>query len=307
MNIALRMEGGLGDHLLSNRFAAAIREKYPNANIVLYSDTEGNPSSSKLLLKLFPKFYNSCEVIPNRKDKNFTINTQFGQEIYPCHLDNMPEEFLQKFKQADKFYDLHIDSLNWLKADFDWLRYYYFFPKPQVKLQEINFFKGKYILCHLYARPDSPYNLEQWYAIELIKKISKINNVIIITQEEHKEFYREVFNISNVLITTPNLEDCFSLASECQAFIGIDSGIRYIPYHFSKPVFVFSKYCQQYGSISPSHLIRWLIFPKNVFPMHFNLEIVEKILKNCCEKRSSQLFPEFLDGIDAYIVNRFKY
>lgn len=306
MNISVRFEGGLGDHLLSNRFVAGIKEKNPNSKITLYSDTEGNPSSSNLLIKLFPNFYYSSEVIPERKSKEFPIQTKFGKENYPCHIDNLPEEYINKFKRADKFYDLHIDSLNWLNEDIDWLRYFYFFPKPQIELNKFNFFEKKYILCHLYARPNSPYNIDKTYAIELIKKLSQITNVIIITQEDHKNFYDDIKNIENVLIKTPNLEECFSLASECQAFIGIDSGIRYIPYHFSKPVFVFSKYCSDYGVIAPSHLIRWLLFEKNVFPINFDLNIVIAILLNCINNPASQLFPQYLNKVDDFIVNRFK-
>jgi hypothetical protein len=304
MNIALRMEGGLGDHLLANRFASAIREKYPQSFITLYSDTEGNSSSSNLLMKFFPKNYNACQVIPNRKSKDYSITTRFGTENYPAALENLPQEFIEKFNNADKFYDLHIDGLKWLDADFDWLRYYYFFPKPKVESVRPKHFNGNYVLCHLYARPNSPYNLEQWYAINLINKISEFTNVIVITQEEHKFFYKDVLQKTNIFVATPDLEGCFALAAECQAFIGIDSGIRYIPYHYSKPVFVFSKYCQEYGNVAPSHLIRWLIFPKNVLPMYYDLNIITKILMNCITESSSQLFPEYLDGINNLTVNR---
>lgn len=303
--VAIRMEGGLGDHLLANRFACSIREKYPHSNITLFSDTEGNDSSSKIISKLFPSFYDQVEVIPSRKNRNYQITTQFGTETYPADLNNLPDEFIEKFKKYDKFYDLHIDSLKWLNQDFDWLRYYYFFPKPQIDLIKSSHNNyGKYILCHLYARPDSPYNLDQLYAIELIKRLSNITNIVIITQEPHLDFYKEIAHHKNIFITTPNLEECFSLASECEIFIGIDSGIRYIPYHFSKPVFVFSKYCHKYGSVAPSHLIRWLIFNKNVFPMNFEIKIVERIINNCYENFSSQLFPEYLENLDSIIVNR---
>ena len=40
-NIAVRLEGGLGDCLLGNRFTVAIKEKYPNADITAYIDNEG--------------------------------------------------------------------------------------------------------------------------------------------------------------------------------------------------------------------------------------------------------------------------
>lgn len=305
MNIAIRTEGGLGDHLLANRFSAAIREKYPTSFITLFSDTQGNPSSANLLFDFFPYIYNKTEVISCRKNKNFKIKSQFGTEIYPAHINNLPDNFIEKFNKSDKFYDLHIDSLSWLKQDFDWLRYYYFFPKPE-NIYDIsyNIAPDKYILCHLYSRPDSPYNLDKNYVINLINNLKQILNVIIITQEEYKNYYSEVFNSDKVYITTPNLKECFYLAAKCEIFIGIDSGIRYIPYHFSKPVFVFSKYCRDFGSVAPSHLIRWLLFEKNVFPINFDIEKVTTIIQNNLTNPAYSLFPEYISNIDSVIVNR---
>ena len=304
-SVALRMEGGLGDHLLANRFAASIREAHPNSFITLFSDTEGNSSSANLLSHFFPNFYNKVEIIPYRKNKNHQITSQFGTELYPADINNLPDEFLEKFNKADKFYDLHIDSLAWLSQDFDWLRYYYFFPKPKTPCEtNYNVPSGKYILCHLYSRPDSPYNLDKSYVIELINSLKQLLDVVIITQDEHKSYYSEVFNSDRVHITTPNLKECFYLASKCQSFIGIDSGIRYIPYHFSKPVFVFSKFCRSYGSVAPSHLIRWLLFGKNVFPVNFNINIVSDIISNTLLSPASMLFPEYSSNVDSAIVNR---
>jgi len=304
-NVAIRMEGGLGDHLLANRFAAAIREKHPTSFITLFSDTEGNNSSANLLKYFFPSFYNKLEIIPYRKNKNHQIASQFGIETYPADINNLPDDFIEKFKKADRFYDLHIDSLNWLNQDFDWLRYYYFFPKPEkINSTEYKTPSDNYILCHLYSRPDSPYNLDKNYVIELINNLKQILDVVIITQEEHKAYYQEVFNLNGVHITTPNLKECFYLASKCKSFIGIDSGIRYMPYHFSKPVFVFSKYCNSYGSVAPSHLIRWLLFEKNVFPVNFDTHIVASIINNNLLNPASALFPEYLSNVNSAIINR---
>jgi hypothetical protein len=298
------MEGGLGDHLLANRFGAAIREKYPNAKISLYSDTEGNPSSSKLLMELFSDFYDCSHVISHRKEKDFTISTRFGKEHYPSHLSNMPDDVLNEFSKSDKFYDLHIDGLKWLKYDFDWLRYYYFFPKPKINFNKEYHGKNPYLLCHLFSRPDSPYILNKEYTIDLLKKFSRLIDVVVITTEEHRNFYNDLSGISNIHVLTPDLKGCFSLASECSAFLGIDSGIRYIPYHFSKPVFVFSKYCEKYGQVAPSHLARWLIFEKNVFPMHLDQDAVCKVVQNSITNSAYQIFPYYLDRIEDFIVDR---
>jgi len=301
--IGVRMEGGLGDHLLANRFVHAIKDKYPSNPLHFYSDTEDNPNSINLLKELFPSIYKNCTVVGKRVNQNYKIQSIFGEEVYNSHINNLPEEILKQIKMCDKFYDLHIDGLKWLKADFDWLRYYYFFPKPEINL--VSLYKEPYIMAHLYSRPDSPYNLEQWYTILLLKKLSETNKIVIITMEEHKNFYSELFDNSNIIIDcSDNLIDIFKIASGCNAFIGIDSGIRYIPYHFGKPVFVFSKYCQQYGHVAYSHLIRWLIFEKNVFPMHYSIDEVNRIINNVVKNKCFGLYPNLPDNIENYIVDR---
>jgi hypothetical protein len=123
--------------------------------------------------------------------------------------------------------------------------------------------------------------------------------------EEHKEYYKELYDNKNIIIdTSNNIYEVFEITAGCSAFLGIDSGIRYIPYHFSKPTFVFSKYCDRYGSVAPSHLIRWLIFEKNVFPIGFNIEFVINIINNCIQYPANQLFPQYIKDIDSIVVDR---
>lgn len=303
LKIAIRLEGGLGDHLLGNRFVHAIKEKYQPNKLHIFSDTEGNLNSIKVLQNLFPSIYKNITVLGKRIHPNYKIQSIFGEEVYPAHINNLPEEFLKEIKSYDKFYDLHIDGLKWLKADFDWLRYYYFFPKPEVNL--VSPYNGSYIMAHLYARPDSPYNLEQWYTVALLQKLGETNKIVIITTEEHQEFYSDLFNHPNIIIDCANnVIDIFKIASSCELFIGIDSGIRYIPYHFGKPVFVFSKYCKEYGNVAYSHLIRWLIFEKNVLPMHYQIDKVYKIITNVLRNKSFALYPNLPNNIEEYIVDR---
>jgi len=305
MNIAVRLEGGLGDHLLGNRFIHAIKDKYPSSNLHVFSDTENNPNSINVLKALFPNIYNNTTVVGQRKDKNYKINSMFGEESYPAHIDNLPDDTLQAIKNCDIFYDLHIDGLKWLNYDFDWLRYYHFFPRPQIELKQK--YNEKYIMAHLYARPDSPYNLDQRYVIDLLTKLSEIKDqkIVVVTMKQHKDYYQDLFNNPNIIIdTSDNVFDIFQIAAGCSAFIGIDSGIRYIPYHFSKPTFVFSKYCSQYGLVAPSHLIRWLIFEKNVFPIGFDINLVTDVLSNCIKNPASQIFPQYTNGVEMVVVDR---
>lgn len=305
MKINVRLEGGLGDHLLGNRFIPAILEKYPNAEIKAFSDTENNPRSLDLILKCFPSFYKrGGEVIKERKTKEFIVTSQFGTENWPSCLLNQKDETIQKMvNECDKFFDLSVDTLKWISKDFDWLRYYYFFPKPQIETTAK--YKFNYILTHLYARPDSPYCLDKKYVIDLLSKLSEKQKVVVLIEEKYKDYYSELFNNYHIEIDTSNdLMEIFNLAANCSAFIGMDSGIRYMPYHFSKPTFVFSSACKQYGQLLPSHSIRWLLNARNVLPMHTEINAVCNLLDNCCSNPVYSLFPEIPEKIENYIVDR---
>ena len=135
MKISVRMEGGLGDHLVANRLIPAIKEQNPRCKIDLFSDTEGKTMQSDILDNMWPSYFNEIYVIPSKKFKSFKIeSSNFPPEDYPGHLDNVPDDYsilMQDDKIYDKFYDLHIDSLKWLNHDYPWFKYFHHFPKPE--------------------------------------------------------------------------------------------------------------------------------------------------------------------------------
>jgi hypothetical protein len=300
------MEGGLGDHLLANRFVPAILDKYTDAKIKIFSDTENNSKSLEMLLHFFPSFYQrGGEVIKERANKNYKIISQFGEEIYPAAIENQTEYIKNKMiKECDIFYDLHIDGLNWVNHDYDWIRYYFHFPKPEKVESKIKNKDEDFVLCHLYSRPDSIYNVEQWYAETLIEEVAKSIKVKIITEKQYSDFYFKLKNNKNIEILTPDIFEIFEISSKCSCYIGIDSGIRYIPYHFSKPTFVLSNYCNSIGNVVYSHLIRWLIFKNQTLPMHFNVKKTAKIIINSINNKASYLFPEIEENYDNLLVKR---
>lgn len=307
MNINIRMEGGLGDHLLANRFVPAILDKYPNASIKLFSDTEGGKKSLELILKLFSRFYKrGGEIIEQRKNKEYMVQTQFGVENLPSHINNQTDEILNKLFDCDKFYDLHVDGLKWLEYDFEWLRYYYSFPSPEIKARLNIDTQEKYILVHLYSRPDSPYNLHPDYVKQMLFHLSKVSKIIIIIEDKYKDYYSECLEYGNIALNTTNeLEEIFILSKHCEAFLGIDSGIRYIPYHFGKPVFLYTSACDDQGNVKASHIIRWLLFRDNVLPMHFDIGTVCTLFTSILNNKAQILFPSILDNLNGSIVKRF--
>ena len=135
MKISVRMEGGLGDHLLANRFIPAIKEQWPGCKIDLWSDTEGSTSQSDTLKQMWPSYFNDVFVIEKKKHKKFRIkSSNFPEEDYRGSLKMCLDVDLKLMEGVyDKFYDLHIDSLEWMNYDFDWFKHFQVFPTPEKK------------------------------------------------------------------------------------------------------------------------------------------------------------------------------
>jgi ADP-heptose:LPS heptosyltransferase len=303
--IACRCEGGIGDVLLQNRFVHAIREKYPDAKLNIYFDTDENPKQQALLQSIWPTLYKNSITVPKRQSTDFKIKSQFGVETYNAALENQSQEALSLYKHADKFYNLCLDNLDWVNSDIDWWRYFYFFPKPEI-VQQFNLnLPEQFIFANLYSRPDSSFKLEKWYVEALIQKLAVKYPVIITTTKENKSFYDFCSDIQNVQVLVTDLNETFYIASKCSAFIGLDSGIRCMPYYFGKPTFYFSTFCKTYGQISKAHLLRWVIFENQALPMHLDINNVNNILINSIEHRVGVLFPLISPSdMDNIIVKR---
>lgn len=314
MKISVRMEGGIGDHLAANRFIPAIKEVNPGCTIDLYSDTEGSELQSNLLKNLWPSHFDNIHVIQTKKHKKLiAASTIKGnpnkklKEEQPGILQNVPDEILNKMtNQYDKFYDLHIDSLNWLDQDFPWFKYFQFFPRPEsLPKPDINL-PNEFILGYFFARDGAPSNMEDWYIDQIINKISKQFPLVVLYNQDSEPAYRKLMEkgVDNCTFINASLEEIFYISSKCLAAFGIDSGVRFIPYHFGKPTFTFCEYCSQYGSVPYSYIIRWLYNEKFVFPLHFDMRTVITIVKNIISNKAYMLFPHILSDIGKYAVQR---
>lgn len=308
MRISVRMEGGLGDHFAANRFIPAIKEQWPGCTIDLWSDTEGSQIQSDILREMWPSHFNDVFVLKDKKYKSFRIkSSNFPEEDYRGSIKNVTPTDLKLMEGVyDKFYDLHIDSLDWLNYDFDWFKYFNFFPKPEVNITLDTLPFDNFILAHLYARDDADSNMEDWYIKKLIKNICQDFNLVILYDDNSKHKYKEFMDQgnNNLHFVKTDLRNIFYLASKCTAMFGIDSGIRYIPYHFGKPTFTFSKYCQKYGTVQYSYLIRWLFNEKYVFPLHYDITSASQIIKNCLRNPAYRLYPFLLDDIERLVAQR---
>lgn len=300
MNISVRLEGGLGDILCANRFVFAIKEKYPNSEITAYIDSEGKTFQKEALDILYPNIYKEIKIIQNKKYKEFWVDCQFGLDNYYGAIENIPDEIRLEMESYNKFYDLHIDSLKWTEYDFDWLRYYRFFPKPELKCENN---KGNYIVLHLVSSTSIGHRLENWYIERLITSLSKNYKLYIISTVDTNHFYENVKNLENVNIFNGSIKEVCELISNAKLMISTDSGFRYIAYGYGIPTLTFSKHCPQPFTTIPSHQIRWLMFPETCFPLNYNVDFISELTIKILINKGYILCP-FLKDFDNQVIKR---
>lgn len=297
------MEGGLGDHLLSCRFLPAIKERHPNSKIKVFSDTNGKTFQSDALNGVYSHLFDEIEVIPSKKHKEFWVDCQFGTDNFYGALENIPDDIRERMtKDCDIFYDLHIDGLKWMTYDFDWLRYFYFFPRPKVLPMAKFEREFDYVVMHLHSATSKGHVLEQFYIDGLVKKVSEFTNVILISTSEDNHLY-EHLKSDKVLVYNGNVEQVFSVIANAKAMISTDSGFRYIAYGCSVPTITFSSNCVAPGQVPISHEIRWLMFTHQILPLNYAFTHVAKAVKNIVENKAYGLVP-FVQDFDRELVNR---
>jgi ADP-heptose:LPS heptosyltransferase len=301
MNISVRLEGGAGDCLLGHRFSTAIKEKYPEAEITAYIDSEGKTFQKEVIECLYPSFYKEIKIIPNKKYKDFWVDCQFGTDNYYGALENVPDEIRKEIESYDKFYDLHIDSLKWTGYDFDWLRYFKFFPKPEFKTENT---RGEYIVLHLVSSTSAGHRLEDWYITKIISLLSKDNKCVIISTPETNHFYDEVKNLPNVEIFNGSIKDVCGIISNASAMLATDSGFRYIAYGYGIPSLTFSKHSEQPFSSVPSHQIRWLMFSETCFPLNWDASAIATIINKILKEDRGYILTPYLKSFELQAIKR---
>ena len=255
--ILVRAEGGLGDCLLSNRFIPAIREKHPNSHITFALD---NNRKEDYQLKVLKEFY------PTMSDTY-------------CLWSEIQE------KDFNYFYDLHIDKMLWTIYDFDWLSRFYYFPKPEIKIE-----KKDYVCLHLTHNLWEPKNLKKEYITELINSLYNIDKKLVaICTEKEKERYSDV--LDKVQLVCSSIKDACMTVLSAKAFITIDSGFKYIAYANGVPTIETADYYTEIGKTHPMIKARWLQFQERGLPLYSDPEYFSLGLKNILENRISSIFP----------------
>lgn len=301
--INLRLEGGLGDHLLATRFVPAIREKYPEARIKAYCDTNGKTFQKEALQSAYGYLFDEIVVIPSKKFNEFWVDCQFGTDNFYGALENVPDDILKEMTEdCDKFYDLHIDGLKWMNYDFDAMRYFYFFPRPKIAPMQKFEKEYDYVVMHLHSATSKGHVLEQFYIDGLVKKVSEFTNVILISTPDSNHLFDHLKS-EKVLVFNGTVDQVFSVIANAKAMISTDSGFRYIAYGCNVPVITFSANCLAPGQVPLSHQIRWLMFTNQILPLNYSFTFVAKVVKNILENKGYGMVP-FVQDFNRELVNR---
>lgn len=303
-NILARFEGGVGDCLLANRFLLAIKEKYKDSNIKVAFDTGTNTYQESLLKSLWPSIYTDTYTIGEKLNNKYLTKNIDGETIdWINDPKNLPINFSKDIESSDLYFDLHIASLRFLRYDIPWKKYYYFFPEPESIKKFDKPLPKKFVLMHLYPRPDSFHSLDQEYALNLVKKVNEKIPVVVICEDKYKNWYKGCSD----WIIDPSFEEIFYISSKCFMFFGADSAVRYVPLHYGKPSYVLSRHCIQPFSlhgVNLAHLCRWSIFRDKILPHNVDVELILKLISNYESYPGYYLFPEIGSDLDNILMDR---
>jgi hypothetical protein len=308
MNILCKLEGGLGDCFIGNKFIHAVKEIYPDADYTIAFETESNFYQENCMKSLWPTLYKNTFTLGKRLNSSYVTKNKHGMSIfYPQAIENLADNFKDTIKKYDKYYDFHVSSLNFMGyEDIDWLKWYSFFPRPEVNVSYNGNLPDKFILVHLYPRKSAETSLDRDYGLELIKSLKNVLPVVAICNKEDADWYD---GTPDLLLYDLSITDIFYIASKCSVCYAADSSIRFIPLHYGKPTFVFSRWCDKANSVKDlkvAHSFRWLLLRQTILPIRHDINKVIKLTKNLLKNPAYNIYPEFSDGLEVAIQDFYR-
>lgn len=275
--IAVRLEGGIGDHILGLRLLPFVRQKHPQAHITLYSDAAGSP----VQLSIAQLCGEANEVLSlHRPTETLRMETMGS-------LETLPPAARQKLAAADYFYDawgggFYLDAARALKVPF----YTILAQRPTLHIppsatQAANQHLGPYNDAIFIGLNLSKYGAE-WlnhYAEKLYTFIGRLlehPKVIVLnffTQQfdfSHwptpQRLQRQHLAISEVqriaqfsqrherlvpIVDLP-IHTVAAMLQRCQYFIGVDNGIKHLAWALRVPL---TSFMQELPDLS--FALRW--------------------------------------------------
>jgi len=286
-NIAIRMEGGIGDHLCAIRFLPAIRELYPDCKFYGFSDTENNNTPKNIIETFWPSLFEEITVIPNKKQKPYIIKSQFGTENYIGAFENIPDAYRAKIiNDYDKYYDLHIDGLKWLTYDFNWSKYFFRFLPIEIDIGMPNR-QSNHLCVSLYSDANPGNRLDKQYVYDLLFSLSKNYSITILATKNNYAFYESCEKFATIVCY--EIIDVVKTIQNSCAFLCIDSGLKFLGYSVETPTFNFLSQIKEYGNLPIHQHIRWNPYIWSVLPLHHEIGHTTQLLQNSIKYKTNLL------------------
>ncbi len=222
------------------------------------------------------------------------------------YLENIPDDWAEKINQHEIIINGHLDSLDFVAQNtYDWSKYFYVFPKPEIKVEN---FIGSYLICHLISSSSREHRMESFYITRLVKELdvfcreNKMRNLLISTPEFNQYYDEALKTTSNTSLLNAEITEVCDIISNAKLMISVDSGFRPVAYPYM-PVISFSKQCFGPNQMNPSHIIRWNPI-KPYFPLNWNTADVLGLTKKLLNNKVYSVFPELPEDWLKNLIRR---
>ena len=303
MKINCLLEGGLGDLVLASRFIAAVKEVYPDANIGAFINNDQNMKFNMFFNEHWGYLYNRFYPDVKRAAQSYKIQSQLGEENYPAAFSNITQEWKNEILDCDKFYNFHLDSLEFTQySDIPWMKYLNFIPRPR-NMPALRKQSKPFIAVNLFARANHFSGLTKEQSENIISGLRDISEVVVVapSQEAKDTFYEKNKDITIVT----SLEDNLRIASEATLGVSIDSGFRCLFYPFGKACFTLCGLCNKPFTIPDSHKLRWYMWPEHILPININASYLCSIVEGAINSPINQLITNVPSGqVDNHVLRR---
>jgi ADP-heptose:LPS heptosyltransferase len=258
MKIGVIMYGGIGDHLLANRFVPSILNFHKESKVELLRPYLNNldefPGKNYpiFMMESFSNFYSGFKYIK----KNISTHPDVWVD-----MQSTTNEF-EEFNEYDIVYNLVPDALKWLTYDhLELEKYFKNFPSPHLNLKNDN---QDYILFHPNAREDKTkqmvLNINQ--AANIVNFFKQKGERLICPVAPSNKFLIDFCKEIDLEMHECNLIEMWQFSKNCKFSICCDSAPKYFPFHFSKPNLTLT---DLYSEI---FLIRWVLNPRTAMPLN---------------------------------------
>ncbi|MEK6881874.1 MAG: hypothetical protein AABY22_19810 [Nanoarchaeota archaeon] len=278
-----------------NRYVQGIRENWPDYDIYAYLDTENNKNQEVVLRHLYNNWYKSIETIPNKKYKEFWIDSQWGTENQKGFYANVPDLWKSKIENHTLWFNGHIDSLELLEEKrFRWSKYFKIFPKPQINPKNEH---GDTIVSNLLSDSSLEHRLQNFYINRMVIEIDRLcqkigyKHLILSTPKINNLYENSLKSTKNSILINEDLTKVCDIVFNSKLMISIDSGLRPVAWGCDIPVITITKQCVHHGQVMSPQVVRWNPFPELCYPMHYPTNEIVDLSERILENKIYSIFP----------------